>query len=288
MSMPLQGRTWITLHNISSSEEISSTMAKKKAKTKTIKPSCTIALVYIIGESPMVEDYAELCAAHGYDVRIAWNELPTEKITFTSLAIKVSKAIPVNISVAIELTNTNLELKQKNLSILDKALSETSPILSSSITITANEQATWISRNYRLVGIAALPTFINKPLVEVAPTIYSPQETIVTVAKFFKSIGKEVEIVQDRIGMVLPRILCQIINEAAFAVTEDLAFPQDIDTALKLGSNFPFGPIEWAEKISLKQVSAVLHAIYNDINEERYRIAPLLKQMATVGEWWKH
>ena len=52
--------------------------------------------------------------------------------------------------------------------------------------------------------------------------------------------------------MGLPRMLCRIINEAAFAITEDIASPQDIDTALKLGVNFPFGPIEWAEKIGIE------------------------------------
>ena len=84
--------------------------------------------------------------------------------------------------------------------------------------------------------------------------------------------------------MVLPRMLCRIINEAAFAITEDVATPQDIDTTLKLGVNFPFGPFEWAEQIGLKQVSAVLMALYTDLQEERYRVAPLIKQMAMTRD----
>jgi 3-hydroxybutyryl-CoA dehydrogenase len=107
------------------------------------------------------------------------------------------------------------------------------------------------------------------------------------VARFFTSLGKEIELVQDRVGMVLPRILCQIINESIFAVTDDVAIPKDIDVAMKLGANYPCGPIEWAEKIGIKQVCAVLVALQNDLNEDRYRVAPLLKQMAIVGEWWK-
>ena len=87
--------------------------------------------------------------------------------------------------------------------------------------------------------------------------------------------------------MVLPRILCQVINEAAFALIEEIATPQDIDKTLKLGARFPLGPIEWAEQIGLKQVYAVLAALQADLQEERYRIAPLLKQMAVTGEWWK-
>jgi 3-hydroxybutyryl-CoA dehydrogenase len=236
--------------------------------------------IFILGESPMVEQYAELCIAHGYDVYISWNEGLTQKPEFKSGHIKITNVIPANISLAIELTNIDLLGKKKNIERLDKTLAITAPILSSSITITATEQSSWISGKHRLVGIAAFPTLIQKPLVEVAPTIYSPKETLEVTKRFFQSIGKEIEIVQDRIGMVLPRMLCRIINEAAFAIIENIATPQDIDTALKLGVNFPLGPFEWAEQIGWKQVYAVLTALHTDLQEERYRITPLLKQMA--------
>jgi 3-hydroxybutyryl-CoA dehydrogenase len=235
----------------------------------------------------MVDQYAEICAQHGFDVYISWNEQPLQKPKFESSHVKISSSIPAHISVAIELTNIDHAAKKKNLEKLDRALADTAPILSSSITVTATEQASWIMHKHRLVGIAALPTFIEKPLVEVAPTIYSPKETVDAISRFFLTIGKNIEIVQDRVGMILPRILCQVINEASFAITEDIAAPQDIDKALKLGVNFPLGPIEWAEQIGLKQVYAVLIAIHSDLQEERYRVAPLLKQMALTGEWWK-
>jgi 3-hydroxybutyryl-CoA dehydrogenase len=77
-----------------------------------------------------------------------------------------------------------------------------------------------------------------------------------------------------------------VINEAAFAITEDIASPKDIDTVLKLGAQFPLGPIEWAERIGIQQVYSVLTALYTDLHEERYRIAPLLKQIAATGVWW--
>jgi 3-hydroxybutyryl-CoA dehydrogenase len=247
-----------------------------------LKP--TPARIFIVGESPMVEQYAELCNTYGYDVYISWNEKLAQKREFKSDRIKITNIIPANTSLIIELTNIDTLAKQKNIERFDKALAETAPILSSSITVTATEQSSWISGKHRLVGIAALPTLIQKPLVEIAPTIYSPKETVEVTKRFFQSIGKEIEIVQDRIGMVLPRILCRIINEAAFAITEDIASPQDIDTALKLGINFPFGPFEWAEQIGLKQVYAVLTALHADLQEERYRVSPLLKQMAITRE----
>ena len=240
--------------------------------------------IFIAGEAPMVEQYAEVCAAHGYNVYISWNNSPAQKPKFSTDCITITNTIPTNISLAIELTNIDLGAKKKNIERFDNALAETAPMLSSSITVTATEQSLWISGKHRLVGIAALPTFIQKPLVEIAPTIYSPKETIEVVSRFFHSIGKEIEIVQDRIGMVLPRILCRIINEATFAITDDIASPQDIDTALKLGVNFPFGPFEWAEQIGFRQVYSLLNALHSDIQEERYRVSPLLKQMALTRE----
>jgi 3-hydroxybutyryl-CoA dehydrogenase len=244
----------------------------------------TPARVFITGESPMVEQYGKLCSAHGYDVYISWNEKPAQRSEFQFDRIKITNIIPANTSIAIELTNIDAFAKRKNIERIDKALAETAPILSSSITITATEQSSWISGKHRLVGIAALPTLIQKPLVEIAPTIYSPKETLEVTKRFFQSIGKEIEIVQDRVGMVLPRMLCRIINEAAFAITEDIATPQDIDTVLKLGVKLPFGPFEWAEQIGLKQVYAVLTALHTDLLEERYRVNPLLKQMAITRE----
>lgn len=251
--------------------------------TKKMKPAkFEKALVYIMGEAPMVEEYAEICSSHGYQVVVSWNSTPFSKPDF-----RISQSVPKNCSLGIELTNTDLAAKKKNLGKLDQGLPATSAILSSSVAVAATEQAGWINSKHRLVGVSVLPSLALKPMVEVAPTVFSPKETLEVVNTFFASLNKQTEIVQDRVGMVLPRILCQLINESAFALMEDIASPRDIDTAMKLGVNYPLGPIEWAEKIGLKQVYAVLNALHQDLREERYRPSPLLKQMAESGEWWK-
>jgi 3-hydroxybutyryl-CoA dehydrogenase len=258
-----------------------------KTKHKDAKPASRTSQIFILGESPLVEEYAELCGKRGYSVLVALNNPQKNKTRFESKNIKTSMAIAATVSIGLELTNTDRQAKKKNLERLDKALPPTAPILSSSITVSATEQSSWITQKHRLVGIGAFPTFIDKPLVEVAPTVYSPKETLEVVNRFYASLGKEIELIQDRIGMVLPRILCQLINESVFALQEDVAAPRDIDTAMKLGANYPKGPFEWAETIGVRQVYAVLNAIQQDLNEDRYRISPLLKQMAVTGEWWK-
>jgi 3-hydroxybutyryl-CoA dehydrogenase len=259
---------------------------KKSLVERSLKGSGH-AKAYIVGESPMVEEYAILCAAKGYEVLVQWNVSMKSAPDFGQASIRQTAVIPVGVSVGIELTNNDPALKQKNLQRLDKALSPTVPILSSSVTVTAMEQAGWISQRHRLVGFCALPTFSEKPLAEVAPTVFSPKETIEVVRLFLGSIGKEIVLVQDRVGMVLPRILCQIVNEAAFALQEDVASPRDLDTAMKLGTNYPYGPVEWANRIGMRNVYIILTAMEQDLKEDRYRVAPLLKQMAQAGPWWK-
>jgi 3-hydroxybutyryl-CoA dehydrogenase len=263
-------------------------MAKKKSRTRRPEVMPRVhqpekAVVYILGDSPMVEEYIVLCSSHGYAV--AYDAEGIGAVD-ASLARKTAK-MPENVSFALELTNIDLEKKRKNLEALDKALPVTTAIVSSSVTVSATEQSSWIHHKSRLVGFCSLPTLSTASLVEVAPTVFSPAETIQVVQRFFKSVGKEIELVQDRVGMVFPRIVCQIINEAAFVLQEEVASPQDIDLAMKLGANFPFGPIEWADKLGMQQVYAVLSALHRDLGEERYRISPLLRQMALSGSWWK-
>ncbi len=199
-------------------------------------------LVVILGESPMVEVFAELCSAHGYRVAAVLNDASRDA-NFSSPGIAPVREIPAHASAAVELTNLDLEQKKKNLERLSKAGSSDMPILSSSITVTATEQSLWIEHRHRLLGIAAFPALLAKPLIEVAPTIYSPKETLEAAAYFFQTLGIGTEIVQDRIGMVLPRILCRLINEAMFAVMQDHAAPQDIDKAVQIGIGLPLGPI---------------------------------------------
>ena len=88
----------------------------------------------------------------------------------------------------------------------------------------------------------------------------------------------EYKIVEDRVGMVTPRIICMIINEAFYTVQEGTASKKDIDLGMKLGTNYPMGPFEWLDKIGIDQAYELLEALYEDTKEERYKICPALKK----------
>ena len=74
------------------------------------------------------------------------------------------------------------------------------------------------------------------------------------------------------------RIISMIINEAYYTVMEGTATKEDIDTGMKLGTNYPMGPFEWAGKWGIANIYELLEAMYLDSKDERYKICPLLKQ----------
>jgi len=234
--------------------------------------------IHIMGERPLVDELAALCSTHGLRVSVGLN--PGEKAAEKRSSRSTRSTVPADTVIGVELTNLDFDRKRSNLEKLDRALKKTnSVILSSSVTVTASEQASWITRPDRLVGISALPSLLSRQLIEFAATPRTTKAALMRAQEFFIQLGKEVSVVQDRAGMVMPRILCMIINEAYFALQEDIASPKDVDVAMKLGTNYPQGPIEWGEKIGLRYVEATLRALTRDLAEDRYRVAPLLKQI---------
>src|SRR4029077_18625290 len=89
--------------------------------------------------------------------------------------------------------------------------------------------------------------------------------------------------VGDAPGLVLGRIVCQVINESAFALGEGVGSARDIDIGMVLGMSHPRGPFEWADTIGLEHVMAVLVALCEEYREERYRPAPALRRLLAAG-----
>jgi 3-hydroxybutyryl-CoA dehydrogenase len=85
-------------------------------------------------------------------------------------------------------------------------------------------------------------------------------------------------------GGVLERIVCQVINECAFALGEGVGSAQDIDTGMVLGLNYPRGPLVWADELGLDRVLAVLDGLWEEYREERYRAAPALRGRVRAGQ----
>lgn len=126
-------------------------------------------------------------------------------------------------------------------------------------------------------GFCGLPTFLNRERLEVS---VANEGDVAGLKEICGRLNTKHALVADTVGMVTPRIVCMIINEAYYTVAEGTATRSDIDLAMKLGTNYPYGPFEWAERIGLKKVYEVLAAVHTTTRDERYLICPLLKKEA--------
>ena len=120
--------------------------------------------------------------------------------------------------------------------------------------------------------------------MELTRTGHSSPAAADAAERFFGSLGKHTAWVSDVPGLVLGRIVCQVINECAFALGEGIGTAEDIDAGMVLGLNHPRGPLEWADTMGLDLVVSVLDGLADEYREERYRAAPLLRRLAAFHE----
>jgi 3-hydroxybutyryl-CoA dehydrogenase len=117
--------------------------------------------------------------------------------------------------------------------------------------------------------INAWPTFLENDLWEI-----STKEEYV-VKNIFEKIGWKYIIIPDEPGLIAARVIAMIINEAYFTYGDGVSTKDEIDTAIKLGTNYPYGPFEWAQKIGLQNIYELLKALNK--NSKRYSVAPAME-----------
>jgi 3-hydroxybutyryl-CoA dehydrogenase len=120
-------------------------------------------------------------------------------------------------------------------------------------------------------------------LVEVIKGLQTSPQTTQQVVDLSKSLGKTPIPANDRPGFVSNRVLMPLINEAFYAWMEGTAEPAHIDEIMKLGCNFPMGPLRLADFIGLDTCAHIMNVLAEGLNNDRYRPCPLLKQLVAAG-----
>lgn len=133
------------------------------------------------------------------------------------------------------------------------------------------------SYGFNIIACNWLPGFINRQVTETA-ILDGEQKPV--LESLMQQLGWSYALVQDSVGMVTPRVVSMIINEAYFTAAAGTASREDIDIAMRLGTNYPYGPFEWAQRIGIKHVCDILTAVYNATGDERYQVCALLQQEA--------
>ncbi len=118
--------------------------------------------------------------------------------------------------------------------------------------------------------INAWPTFLQRNLWEIA----TKNEDV--VKKIVEKMGWQYLVIPDEPGLVAARVIAMIINEAYFTYGDGVSTKDEIDAAMKLGTNYPHGPFEWAQKIGLQNIYNLLKALNK--NSKRYSVAPAMEK----------
>ena len=194
--------------------------------------------------------------------------------------ILAGRVPPDSTSVMIEAEPVSIDLKRRVLGALPPGRT----ILSLVTNVSATAAASWTLQPHAVVGCVWMPPLgPKKPIVEIARALQTDDEHLSIADQVWSMLGFEWMLVSDGPALVRMRVLCCLINEAISALADGIANSADIDRAMKLGTSYPHGPLEWANQLGLDVVLATLQALFEEFGEDRYRPSPLLKRMVLAA-----
>ena len=186
----------------------------------------------------------------------------------------------------IEAVIEQFEAKAELFKQLEKALPQGALIVSNTSSISITRMAAVTSRPERFMGVHFMNPVPVMKLVELIRGLQTSDETYAAIQAFCTKLDKTTVLAIDTPGFIVNRILCPMINEAIFLVQEGVK-PEDIDTAMKLGTNQPMGPLTLADFVGLETQLYILQVLHRELGEDKYRPCPLLIKYVEAGWFGK-
>ncbi len=184
----------------------------------------------------------------------------------------------------IECAPEDLDLKRELLEKLDGIVSDETIIATNTSSLSVTKLAACTGRPDRFIGMHFFNPVPAMKLVEVVRGLRTADATVATVRELASLLGRVPIEIRDAPGFVVNRVLFPMINEAAYALQEDVASPEGIDECMKLGCNHPMGPLALADLVGLDVVYAILDSLHREYGNPRY--APCLEIKKRVEAGW--
>lgn len=188
-----------------------------------------------------------------------------------------------DVDVVIEAVTEDLKVKSQVFKSLDAILKTGAILASNTSSIAIAKLADATKRPGQVIGMHFMNPVPLMPCVEVIVAEGTNDATFTTIKDLITKLGKTMVVSKDRAGFIVNRILMPMINEAAYAVQENLASVQDIDTAMKLSCNFPMGPLTLADFIGLDTVVNILNVMQDGLTDPKFKPCPLLVDYVAKG-----
>jgi 3-hydroxybutyryl-CoA dehydrogenase len=186
----------------------------------------------------------------------------------------------------IEAIIENFEIKAAVFRQLDSIVQRSAVLASNTSSISITRIAAATTRPEQVIGVHFMNPVPVMKLVELIRGLQTSEATYSQIQAFCAAIDKTTVLGIDTPGFVVNRILCPMINEAIFLVQEGVK-PEDIDTAMKLGTNQPMGPLTLADFVGLDTLLYILQLLHRELGEDKYRPCPLLVKYVEAGWFGK-
>lgn len=184
----------------------------------------------------------------------------------------------------IEALAEDMEIKKEQLRKLDGIAKPDAILATNTSSLSITELAGVTKRPEKVIGLHFFNPVPVMKLVEVISGRRTAQEVQDKAIAFCNDLGKTPVTVDEAPGFVVNRLLIPMINEAIGVYAEGIASVEEIDTAMKLGSNHPMGPLELGDFIGLDVCLAIMEVLYTEFSDSKYRPHPLLRKMVRAGQ----
>jgi 3-hydroxybutyryl-CoA dehydrogenase len=184
----------------------------------------------------------------------------------------------------IEAAPERVDIKQDLFERASSLLREDAIIATNTSSLSVTKLAAFVSNKARFVGIHFFNPVPLMALVEVTKGAETSDATMAAARGFAEAVGKTPITVNDSPGFVVNRIMFPMINEAANALAEGVASVEDIDTGMKLGANWPMGPLALADLVGLDTTKAILETLERELGDVKYRPSAKLAELVAAGK----